>query len=234
VFPTNQRTVNWLSLVLSLSCFGCVTVYQPLSGLNRPTAIDVNEANFLGTSISLTCEKGEYLGAGDSARLCKHMRLMFERQGARVEVTGNNDNTAGVFQAQKPDLLVTLKSRLLHQETNAIWVILSAISLTLIPSVSEFDFAQELTVRDASGALLKSDSLEGRFIRYAGFGMWALTGFLDFAVRPKDEAQGGKVFQEAFSKDFQRHISQQVFHARMRAVVLHEFEPKSTPVIAAP
>jgi hypothetical protein len=228
----NQRMLHVFLLALAMSCFGCVTVYQPLTGLSRPTAIDVNEANFLGTSISLTCEKGDYLGPGDAARLCKHMRLMFERQGARVEVTGTND-TVSLAVLQKPALLVTLKSRLLHQETNALWVFLSVISLSLIPAVSEFDFAQELSVRDASGALLKSDSFEARFIRYAGFGMWALTAASDLGA-PKEEAQGGQAYQEAFSKDFQRHISQQVFHARMRSVVLHEFEPKSTPVIAIP
>ena len=67
--------------------------------------------------------------------------------------------------------------------------------------VTDYSFAQDITVRDADGALLIEDTLMGRFTQRFGFG---------------EEAS------ERFSRDYYRFVSQLTHNARMRQRVLVE------------
>lgn len=223
------RCAPLIGLLWSLG--GCVTYYQPLLGLQRPVAIDPRLANFQGVNLKLRCEVNDYFDSGDASRLCEAVDAVFTNQGAKVEteVTGEGQGTTP---AVKPDLTLDLKPRLLREENSALWWLVSVASLTLIPSVAEYDFAQDVAIRDASGFLLVSDSLQGRFVRYFGLGVWALHGVvwgvesvLDYFLRPKAEKISARAFQEDFSRDFYGQLSQLAFNARMRSYVLREFEP---------
>jgi hypothetical protein len=210
---------------------GCVTVYQPLVSLQRPVPIDPQLANFQGQRLLVRCLPGEYLPASDALRLCFKVRNLFAVQGAEVEVeVPVEGRSSGAGQAErKPDLSIELRSRLLHREDSKILWFLSFASFTLVPTIAEFTFAQEVTIRDSAGFVLASDSLQGRFVRYFGFGIWAVNNALDFLVRSDEEKLTGKQAEQEFTRDFYRQISQLTFDAHMRSLVLRGFQPRPGP-----
>src|SRR5205814_1612277 len=73
--------------------------------------------------------------------------------------------------------------------------------------------------------LLLQDTLTARFIRYFGFGYWAIQGLIDLFVRPKGEGLVGNNHKNDFSRDFHGQMSQLAFHAVMREKILRSFEP---------
>lgn len=230
--PVTPR-LSFIWLVLTLAS-GCVTAYQPLVSLQRPLAVDPAIANFEGQKILVRCVPGEYVEASDAQLLCRKMRTLFSNQGATVEVEVPSKNASFGATAFKPDLIVELRSRLLKQDDSAWRWLLCYASFTLIPAVSEFDFAQDLIVRDSSGFTLAQDSLQGRFVTSFGFGVWAVNWLLDLLVRPKTEAITGDWAKKDFSQDFFGQVSQLAFHARMRAAVMHEFDQPLIPAKASP
>lgn len=211
---------------------GCVTtIYQPLTSLQRPIAVDTGIANFEGLRLLVRCVPGDYVDRAGATLLCRNVATMFRNQGAHVdvEVPRKGREAAARDPEAKPDLVVDLKSRLLHQETNPPLLVLSVITFTLVPTINEYSFAQDVTIRDARGALLASDSLQGRFIRYGGFGVWAVNWVLDLAVRPEEEELAGDAAKRDFSRDYYGQLTQLAFNARMRQVVLRGFEPTAAP-----
>jgi hypothetical protein len=219
---------TWLALAAVLLLLpGCVTVYHPLVSLQRPVAIDPGLPNFQGQRVLLRCFPGEYLRPKEAAILCRHVRRLFTNQGARVQAEvprGAVNLPAGAGpKAARPDLIIDLQARLLHEENSALLWIVSGLSLTLIPAITDTTFAQDVTIRDADGALLLSDTLQGRFVNYFGFGTWAVNATLDLLVRGPSEDLTGDAAEEDFSRDFYRQLSQLAFHARMRSRVMHGF-----------
>jgi hypothetical protein len=213
---------------------GCVTVYQPLVSLQRPAPIDNQLASFQGQRFLIRCLPGEYLAATDTQRLCFKVRNLFAVQGAEVEVevpVEGRPAGAGASGA-RPDLSIELRSRLLHQENSMILWFLSIMSFTLVPTIAEFTFAQEVTIRDGAGFVLASDSLQGRFVRYFGLGVWGVNRALDLLVRSDDEKLTGDLAQQEFSRDYYQQVSQLAFDAHMRSLVLRGFEPQAAPAAA--
>ncbi|MBN1205373.1 MAG: hypothetical protein JXB05_10660 [Myxococcaceae bacterium] len=205
---------------------GCVTVYQPLVSLQRPVVVDPRIANFEGQRMLVRCIPGDYLQPDDAEQLCRNVRALFTNQGAQVEVevpragTSARDEQGGA----KADLIIDLKARLVHEENSALLWTLSGLTFTLIPAITEFTFAQEVTIRDASGFQLASDTLQGRFVRYCGVGLWAVNSALDLLVRSEAEELTGDAPNKDFSRDFHGQLSQLAFNARMRSWVLRGFE----------
>jgi hypothetical protein len=98
------------------------------------------------------------------------------------------------------------------------------MTLTLVPAITEFTFAQEVTILDSSGFQLASDTLQGRFVRYCGVGLWAVNSALDLLVRSDAEELTGDAPKKDFSRDFHGQLSQLAFNARMRSLVMRGFE----------
>lgn len=215
---------------------GCVTVYQPLVSLQRPVVVDPHIANFEGQRMLVRCIPGDYLQPDDAEQLCRNVRSLFTKQGAQVEVeVPRAGRSARDDQAEaKPDLIIDLKARLVHEENSGLLWTLSVMTFTLVPAITESTFAQEVTIRDSSGFLLASDTLQGRFIRYTGVGLWAVNGALDLFVRSDEEDLTGDSPKKDFSRDFHGQLSQLAFNARMRSWVMRGFEeqpraPESVP-----
>jgi hypothetical protein len=122
-----------------------------------------------------------------------------------------------------PDLIIDLSPRLLHQDDVPILWLLSYLTFTLVPAITEFTFAQDVAIRDGEGSLLVADSLQGRFIQYFGAGIWAVNTALDMAVRKEGEKINDDVTRKDFSRDLYGQLSQLAFNARMRAQVLRGF-----------
>ncbi|MCA9539720.1 MAG: hypothetical protein KC620_12575, partial [Myxococcales bacterium] len=141
---------------------GCVTAYQPMSGLHRPIAINPAYANFADVSITLRCraEAAEEVEGADV--LCQKVRRLFENQGAQVRIAGSGEAEEAVGEAPPPRaaLTIDLEARVLHRETT---------NFIFWTHISDYTFAQEVSIRDETGFLLARETLTGRFIKHFGF-----------------------------------------------------------------
>lgn len=206
-----------LWLVPLMSCF---SVYQPLIGMQRPVAADPGLPNFEGLVIHVRCLPDDYLGKGDTTRVCRRLERLFSNQGATVFVfTANGADSESVTPAE---LIVELKSRLLKAETTPAWMYpLSYVTATLIPLIQEQVIAVDIGVRDGDGFLLISDTLQWRLVRYLGAGVYAVNWILDHTLRrDEDELLGGGP-EKAFSRDFYGQLTQLAFNAQSRMRILH-------------
>lgn len=189
---------------------GCVTVYQPVSGLHRPIAIDIDYANFDGMDIEVHCLPGPVLDKDESQDLCRRVARLFENQGAAVETSTRSGRVAPVDEDLAPDqppeeagkpkirkrngaLDIELSHRLIHKE--------EASRFIFWTRTVEYTFAQDITIRDETGFLLVKDTLVGRFTTRLGFSSDA---------------------DEEFSRDYYRLLSQDALNARLRRRVLVE------------
>lgn len=184
-------------LALHLLLAGCVTSYQPMSGLHRPVAIDTDYANFADLSLTLHCLAGPVLDASQARDLCRKLSRLFENQGCAVETrtsTGrpsDSDEAPGAGPARTA-LNMRLSSRLIHEvETD----------LILWSYWTDYTFAQDVVVTDETGFLLVQETLTGRFVTRLGF-------FSDT--------------EEDFSSDYYGQVSQLALNAKMRRQVLRE------------
>ena len=203
---------------------GCVTVYEPLLGLQRPVVLSTEARNFDGQKILVRCIPGAYVPPQDMDRLCRGVRTSLANQGAEVEVRVPRGSRRGAPDREEgeaaPDLVIDLSARLLHEDNIPILWLLSYVTLTLVPAISETTFAQDISIRDGQGVLLASDSLQGRFIQYFGAGIYLVNFALDSLVRKESEKISEEASKKDFSKDFYGQLSQLAFHARTRAQVL--------------
>lgn len=226
------------AIAVALCASGCVTtVYQPLTSLQKPTAIQPSSTNFAGQRMLIRCMPDGYTKPADAQRLCTKLASFFSNQGAQVDVAvpragaGLPDLVGGA----RPDLVIELSTRLLHTESPPFLWAATIISCSIIPAYTEHSFAQDISIRDADGFELASDSLQARFVSYNGVGLWAVNRSLDLLVREESEHLTGGVPERDFSRDFFRQVNQLAFNARVRAAVLRDFEPspaaakKATP-----
>ncbi len=243
---TKEVSVRFEIVLITLLCIGfttgCLTVYQPLSGLHRPIAIDTRVANFSGQALTIHCVPEKFLSRKEASALCRKLQVLFENQGAKVttastlqisdEGLSSNDNRVvaplaapgpTVVDKSQPPSSMTLKiqARQIHRETNPMLWTLSALTFTLFPAISEYTFVQDITIRDASGFLLLSDSLKAKFTRYFGLSTYFGNIALDWFREESNKLSGNRVKTD-FSDDFYPQISQLVFNAKMRARVLLE------------
>lgn len=235
------RRAAWLPwLLVAASSSGCVTVYQPLVALQRPVAIDPQVTNFQGLRLLVRCVSDENLKPSQADRLCRNVSTLFTNQGATVELEVPRGNASaardpaakGAGASTKPDLVMELKSRLLHEENSALLWVLSIASATLLPAITDTSISQDVTIRDSDGFLLVADALQARFVRYFSVAVWAVNGVLDLLVRePSDRVTGNSVNKEV-SKDLYGQLSQLVLHARLRSEVLGGFANRLAPAPA--
>ena len=236
IFAWGWRVRACVSCLLAVLSSGCVTVYQPLISLQRPVAVDPQLPNFEGQRMLVRCIPSDYLEPADADQLCRNVRSLFTKQGAQVEVEVPRAGLAVRDEQEGPkaDLIIDLRARLVHEENSALLAVLSGLTLTLVPAITESTFAQEITIRDSSGFQLASDTLQGRFVLYRGIGIWAVNSALDLLVRSEEEELTGDAPKKDFSRDFHRQLSQLAFNARMRSWVMRGFEdppqgPESLP-----
>lgn len=215
-------------LLLLLLTGGCVTVYQPLSSLQKPTAVERSETTFKDQRILVRCYSGDYLNRADAQRLCSKVAALFANQGAEVAhlvpyAEGGLTEVGG-----KPaDLIIELRSHLEHLENPGIMWVACALTCSLIPGYTEYSFTQDISIRDADGFELASDSLQAKFTEYTGAAIWTVNRILDLLVRVDGDEITGGAAQRDFSNDFYRQLNQLAFNAKVRAEVLSSFEEGS-------
>lgn len=214
-----------LPCLLAALCSGCITVYQPLSALQRPVVVDPRVANFEGARVLVRCHPSDDLPRDGAELLCRKVSTLFRNQGAHVDVDIPTDGSAGRSNEDvQAEIVLDVKSKLLHQESSALLAVASVFTLTLVPSFREESYSQEVTLRDGQGSLLASDVFTSRFLHYTGAGVWAVNWVVDLLVRPENEKLTGEVAHQRFSRDLYGQLSQLLFNARVRAQVLRSFE----------
>ncbi len=219
---------------------GCVKVYQPVSGLHRPVVVDPQLANFQDVRLTVYCPPGELVDPEEARALCRKVGTLFENQGARVssyttdrrlgdDPLGGDPTAGGGDEPGEPaptDLIMELRGRQVHQATNQLSWLLFIGTFTLVPAVSEFTFAQDVVIRDESGFLLLSDTLQGRIIRYSGAGTYFSNKLLDWFWREEeDKLLVDDMPHSDLSADFYGQLSQLLFNAKLRWQVLEEANP---------
>jgi hypothetical protein len=210
---------HWLLLFFGLGALGCSRmVYQPMSGLHRPIAIDTQLGNFVETAISLRCSSDKALGESDVRKTCRRLKRLFERQGAQVRISTSydkprqrdaDDEVSAEDAPRRPggvQLFIELKALQLHAQ--------SALPF-FWDGHADFTFAHEVVIRDETGFLLARDRLTGRFVRRMAW-PWE-----------DDDAL-------PFSKDFYGQLSQLAFNARMRWIVTQPVAPPPAPAPERP
>lgn len=204
---------------------GCVTVYQPLSGLQTPVVVDTEDGNFEDLKLVVHCVPRDAL-EGEAGLLCQNVKQLFENQGAKVKTVTSVGRMKEdmVFEEEDagtgPDLIVELRARLLHEDTDfAMWT-LSWLTMTLAPGISENSFSQEVVIRDRRGSLMFTGELKGRIVRYFGVGYWAANALMNWVAREDHEDIDDDNLSKALCGDMYGQLSQMVFNANMRRKVL--------------
>ncbi len=223
-----------LALLLVGGPSGCVHVYQPLEGLHTPVVVDTSAANFTDVHLTVDCSPSSALGLADRSNLCRKIAVLFENQGATVQVIESkgrggdgssmllSEDEGDTAEEVSTDLLLELRSREVPKRNYALSTILCIATATLLPAVSESPFAIDVAVRDDGGFLLASETLEGRVVRRGGVGSWVGHRLADVALRGEAEKTTRDATDRALSEDLYGQLSQLVFNAKMQWQLLGE------------
>jgi hypothetical protein len=226
--------------LLALLAGGCVKVYQPVSGLQQPTVLDLSVGNFQDVALTVHCPSGDLVSPDEARDLCTKVGVLFENQGAVVttdigdrrfaaepsgfDLDGEQRERAGP--PPSTDLILELRGHQVHQKNHYLTWLMCGATFSLVPAVAEFTFAQDVYVRDEHGFLLASDTLSGRIVRYGGLGYWLGTKLTDRFFRKDDDVISASQKPHSFlSEDFYAQLSQLVFNAKMRWRVLEQANP---------
>lgn len=193
---------------------GCATVYQPLSGLHRPVAIDTRYANFTDLGIALQCLPGPLLNQGQARLLCRKLQRVFENQGATVRTRTSLGRPSAEDEKQEgPDrllaptastpapgsapvanseLTIRLRTRVIHKKKTYYFIFWGLLT--------DYTFAQDVHITDENGFLLAQGELTGRLVKRLRF----------------------KGNDKEFSKDFYDQLSQLALNAKLRRQILRE------------
>lgn len=218
-------------VALSLSGGCTVRSYQPMSGLHRPVVVDPQLPNLADTRVDLHCIPRDLLNDERADRLCQRVAALLENQGAVVATHLGEGQLEDIELGPVPEdeaprtaLSVELRAREIHRSNRPLSWAACVITLTVLPGITESTFAQDLVIRDGSGFLLVTDTLQGRLVTRFGAGTWIGNAVADL-WRDDAEKIGGDAASKDLSADLYRQISQIVFNARMHARVLEEAGP---------
>ena len=212
-----------------LTAPGCIVrSYQPLSGLHRPVVVDPSAPNFQDLRLTVYCVPADHLSLQQASALCQKVGALFENQGATVatkvdasedeDFGDDDDDDSATPDAVEPGIGLTLelRARKVHSATHPLSWAATIMSFTLVPGVTEVTFAQDVVIRDQTGFLLATDSLQGRLVTYFGFGSWGGNKLIDLLWREKEDEVVGDAASRDLSNDMYRQLSQDVFNAKLQ------------------
>jgi hypothetical protein len=241
--PAHIATV--LVVVATTVGSGCVTLYQPMGSLQRPTLLNPADATFAGSRILLRCMPSDDLPPGDAEKVCRNLSQSLRAQGADTEtiVPRALDDGQGrlAFDGVGADFTIEVASKTEHAYDYPAMAIAAGLTLTAVPAIEEETYAQTITVRGKNQVILASDTFRARFVTYTGCLVWSINALVDWLFRDDDNDLTGDVANVTFSKDFYRQVSQLAWNARVRSDVLGLTAPSvralpssPSPPLAAP
>ncbi len=231
-----RSVLAWLGLVVGLS--GCVVrQYQPLSTLQRPVIVDPTLPNFADLDITVHCVPGELLTRSRAGVLCDKVGLLFEAQGANVTTIDTEGRFAERFgdapeggetdETPRHDLILELRARKTHSSNRLFSWAAWAASFSVFPGVWESSFAQDVVIRDGSGFLLATHTLEGRLVTRYGLGHALLVRLADVG-RARDKRVMDSLGRE-LSEDMYTQLSQLMLNAKLHWSVLQAASAEEAP-----
>jgi hypothetical protein len=220
-----QGIAVWVVALLLLSSGCVVRQYQPLSKLHQPIVVEPGRANFPDLALTVHCVPEGLLKGAQARELCDKVAVLFENQGATV----NTVTTPGRFEsslgeapespgATAEDLVLELRVRRTHRSGRPLSWVPFVLSWSVVPSASEWSFAQDVVLRDETGFLLVTETLEGRIVNRFGLGHYLLTALIDLGHK-----RGNKTIGRAdrdLSRDLYGQLSQLVLNAELHRDVL--------------
>jgi len=219
--------------LLALSA-GCVPIYQPLRGLNTPVVIDTQVRNLAGVRLTIHCVPGGMLTPLTAQELCQKVGVVFENQGALVTtiatpggVEGGLDDPSEAASSAMPetDLDLEIRTRVIHQAHNPMLWVLCVLTLTIVPSSTEYTFEHDVVIRDGTGFLLAEETLQGRMVQQFGIAAWTGNALFNWVWRLPEDDITYETMRHDLSTDLYRQLSQAVFNAKMRWLVLQQTPP---------
>jgi len=207
-----------------------------MSGLHEPVVVDTRVENFRDVHLAVHCVPGGLLSRQEASSLCQKVGTLFENQGAAVRTidsVGREDElldaTTGEQDeiAVRTDLTLELRAREVHRARHPLSWVFAFATFTLVPIVQEQSFAQDVVVRDGTGFLLASDTLEGRLVTRMGAGAWGGNVLADL-FRDEEQQLLGNAAERDLSADLYRQLSQLTFNAKMQWQVMNESLPGSS------
>lgn len=196
-----------------------------MGALQRPTVIDTRVGNFPGLRIQINCHTGGPLDSSYARILCRRLAVLLSNQGAVVRTNQEDALPApdddAPDEANQPDfdLRMDLRARRVHLQHNYLLWGISLATLTLFPTTGVKTIAQDIVIRDSTGFLLASETLQARLVRHVGAGYWLLNTILNWVAREDGERLGEEATKKDFSRDFYTQISQMVLNSWMRLSV---------------
>ena len=213
---------------------GCVPIYQPLRGLNTPVVIDTQVQNLAGVRLTVHCVPGGMLTPLTAQELCQKVGVVFENQGALVTTVatpggldGGLDDRPEVAGSAMPetDLDLEIRTKVIHQAHNPMLWVLCVLTLTIVPSSTEYTFEHDVVIRDGTGFLLAEETLQGRMVQQFGIAAWAGNGLFNWVWRSDEDDITYATMKQDLSTDLYRQLSQALFNAKMQWLVLQQTPP---------
>jgi hypothetical protein len=218
------RAAAAVVLVATVVTSGCITLYEPMGSLQRPTLLNPADPTFAGSRILLRCLPGEDLPPDYAEKVCRNLSQSLRNQGADTEtiVPRALDEGQGrlAFDGVGADFTIEVGSKTEHHHDYPDMAVAAVLTLTAIPAIEEETYAQQITVRGKNQVVLASDTMRARFVTYTGCLVWSINWLLDLAVRDDDDDLTGDIGKQMFSRDFYRQVSQLAWNARVRSDVL--------------
>ncbi|MBN2801252.1 MAG: hypothetical protein JXX28_19080 [Deltaproteobacteria bacterium] len=196
--------------------------------------MDPTAPNLSDVRMAVYCVPGPALSRWETNKLCQRVSTLFEHQGALVttvegpaadgEDDALTDDERPVMEAPIA-LRMELRSRDLYTNNASLSWAISLMTATVLPAVEESAFAVDVVIRDGSGFLLASESLQGRLITRYGVGTWAANRAADTYWRREDQRLFGDISSHDLSEDLYRQLSQLAYNARVQRQVLEARAP---------
>jgi hypothetical protein len=213
---------------------GCAVAYQPLSGLHTPSVVDPTHPNLRGVRVTLACTSDAVAARESARRLCERVEQLFEVQGAAVDL--RDQGPAPIGGAADPalpptdaHLLVALHEDRPQRDAHPLTLAASVLTATLAPWMQEQRIGQSVTVRDASGVLLRSDAFEARVVTSTGVAVWAGNALADRLWRPDEQQVTRDAAWKQLSGDLYQQLSQIVYDAAVQQRLRQEAAARQVP-----
>jgi len=163
-----------------------------MSGLQRPSPIDLTRPNLTNVPVQLTCIPSAVDDSSDARQLCERLGTLLMNQGATLL-----DDLQESKIAELDDYLeLRLSSRYLFKREQSSWIRLATFTIfDDEPTLDEFAVELKVELLDKHQFLLARDKLVARFKQELGF---------------EDNAAN------AFSNDLYRQVTQLVFNGALR------------------
>ena len=211
------RFIPLFVLTIILSACVSVMVYEPMARIHNPTAIDLDRKNFKNTRVALKCDMP--LDPRGRIVLCRKLLILLERQGASTYLLGEKEDNDFVIHVKSKSVELE-KSNMLSRMIDFVFLSSGVLLLGVIPTEENSWYAVDISVYDGNNALLSQEKFKFLIKEYVGPMFQIYNSFMNILLRNEDELVDTEMSKKDFSKDFYTQVSQMIFNAKQKKLVL--------------